>query len=147
MLMNKKIKTGLYSLQENYNIFEDGNMQKLFLNSSRVTHPKLSQQLSSLLKLYTPLGHERCLPHDRHLGTDQHSGNSRNYWRKVSLNRIVFFTTSTSQALRWLTCPGWPRQTPCDLNFIIFSIFEQSIPVSSSALELEDVTAFFIFAS
>lgn len=30
MLMSKKIKTGLYSLQENYNIFEDENMQKLF---------------------------------------------------------------------------------------------------------------------
>lgn len=28
--MSKKIKTGLYSLQENYNIFGDGNMQKLF---------------------------------------------------------------------------------------------------------------------
>ena len=115
---------------------------KSFLNSSRVTHPKLSQQLSSLLKLYTPLGHERCLPRDSHLRTDQHSGNSRNYRRKVSVNRIVFFTASTAQALHWLTCPGWPRRTPCDLNFIIFSIIEQSIPVSSSALELEDVTAF-----
>lgn len=81
-------------------------------NSSMAPHPECLPCLTFLRsrpppkKLFTPLGHERCLHQDRHLGTAQQSGNSRTYWRKDSVNRRVFSTASTAKVLHWFVCPG-----------------------------------------